>query len=63
MAGFKETIMVGAKIIDLTKDGFPNKRQLPKELRPLIDDIRKENKDKTLEEQKAAILKAFASEG
>lgn len=52
-------IVLGGKEISLTKEGFPNKRQLNKAQREIVDELREKNKQKKLEEQKEEILKAL----
>lgn len=55
----KKHIMLGGKKISLTKEGFPNKRQLNKAQREIVDELRERNKQKKLEEQKQEIYKAL----
>ena len=47
----KKTIKIGGKDISLTKDGFPNKRELTKFQREIVDKIRKEKKEQEIEKQ------------
>ena len=53
------TIRIGGKDIDLTKDGFPNKRQLTKPQRIIVDEIREDRKNQEIEQQRAEIYKAL----
>ena len=55
----KKTIKIGDKEVSLTNDGFPNKRQLNKIQRQVVDEIREKKKNLEIEKQKAEIYKAL----
>ena len=54
-----KTIKIGDKEVSLTKDGFPNLRQLTKVQRAIINEVKEKEKQKEIEEQKKAIYKAL----
>jgi len=55
----KETITIGDKEISLTKDGYPNKRQLSKPLRKMIDEMREKDENHDLAKLKKEIIEAI----
>ena len=52
----------GGKEIDLTKDGFPNKRQLNKVQRRVIDEIKEARNNEEIEQQKREIYRVLGVE-
>ena len=56
------TIRIGEKEISLTKDGFPNKRQLKLHQRKVIDEIREARKNEEIEQQIQEIYRILGVE-
>jgi hypothetical protein len=55
----QKSIVLGGKEISFTKEGFPNKRQLNKAQRQIVDELREKHQQDELEKQKAKILEAL----
>jgi hypothetical protein len=55
----KTTNIPGIGIVELTNDGWIDKRKLKKPLREIVDKMKEKKENQTIEEQKEALKKAL----
>jgi len=58
----QEKMKIGDRLVSVTKKGLPNKRELTKDERAIIDEIQKSLKAEKLEEIRMQILKALSKD-
>jgi hypothetical protein len=56
----QEKMKVGNRLVSVTKKGFPNKRELTKDERAIVDEITKDQKEEELDKIRRQIREALS---